>query len=180
MVKALSLAAVLVTSTAHADEPPDPDAAQRLSIAGSVAPIAMLGIGTFVAATGSNNAIRDFGGVTAISGALLGIVSPSLGHFYSGEYLDPALALRAGGVVIELVGLVKATNSEIGDCQTHEPSCHPDGSTYVLIGAGIAMYLGGMALDIAWRPSRNEFQLLPTAMRTPTSTVPGVVAAFRF
>jgi hypothetical protein len=178
MVKTLAFAAILVaTSTARADTP-DPDTAQRLSIVGSAVPAAMIGIGTFVAATGSNNAIRDFGGVTMISGVLLGVISPSAGHFYSDEYLDPTIALRAGGVLVGLIGLIKATNNEIGDCQSNDPSCHPQASTYVLIGGGIAMYLGGMALDIAWKP--RDLQIAPTALRTPTSTVPGVVAAFRF
>jgi len=178
VVKALALAAIVVaTSTARADTP-DPDAAQRLSIAGSAVPVAMIGIGAFVGATGSNNAIRDFGAVTAMSGALLGVITPSAGHFYSNEYLDPAIALRAGGVLVELIGLIKATNNEIGDCQSDDPSCHTHASTYLLIGGGIAMYLGGMALDIAWKP--RDFQLAPTALRTPTSTVPGVAAAFHF
>jgi len=182
VVKSLAITAILITALpnarAGASPAPDPDTAQRLSVAGSVAPLALLGIG-LVAAAGSNNAIRDFGAVTAMSGVMLGIVTPSLGHFYSHEYLDPAIALRAGGVLIELVGLVRATNSEIGDCQSGVP-CHLQSSTYFLLGAGIAMYLGGMALDIAWKPAHGEFQITPTALRVRTSVVPGVAATLRF
>jgi hypothetical protein len=181
VVKPLVLAAILAAaSTARADSPPDSDTTQRLSVAGSLIPVALLGIGTLVAGTGSNNAIRDFGGVTAISGVLLGIITPSLGHFHNGDYLDPAIALRAGGVFVELIGLVKATNNEVGDCQSRDPSCHIQASTYVLLGSGIAMYLGGMAFDVVWKPHRDGLQIAPTALRTPTSMVPGVAAGFRF
>jgi hypothetical protein len=181
VVKTLVVALLLLGSgVARADAPEEPETAQRLSIVGSVVPVAVIGLGAAVELGGSNNAIRDIGGATMIGGALLGVVTPSLGHFYHRDYLDGAMALRAGGVVVELIGLVRAFNSEIGDCEANDPSCHLHASTYALLAGGAAMYLGGMALDIATSHGLHRVQVAPTALRAPSSTVPAVSLGFQF
>ena len=189
MVRLAIIAVLASTAVAHADtlddQRVDPDAASKLSTIGAAVPIAAIGFGTLVAATGSNNAIRDFGGVVAIGGALAGVVTPSLGQLYSHRYVNGTMAMRAGGLLVGTVGLILAFNNEIGDC-AGEPDCHLKARTIGIIAGGAALYLGGIAIDVltarsdarAWND--RHLQIAPTAMRTPTSTVPGVALALTF
>lgn len=194
MVRPMLVAVVLAaTSVAHAeplqldDAPADPDTAQRLSTIGSAIPLASIGIGTLVWLEGSNNAIRDLGMGIAIGGAVAGIVTPSLGELYSHHWLNGTMALRAGGLFVEFVGLVFASNSDVGDCADTTGPCHLHASTIGLLGGGAALYLGATVLDIVEAPSaarawnrRHAVQVVPTALRTPTSTAPGLVLSARF
>ena len=103
MVKLASatLVALLASvSVAHAEDA-DPDTAQRLSIVGSAFPLAVVGIGVLVGVEGSKAPIRDVGAAIAVGGALAGIVTPALGDFYAHRYLDPAIAMRAAGVLVD-------------------------------------------------------------------------------
>jgi hypothetical protein len=194
MVKSMIVALVLAASTAAHAEPlqledndADPETAQRLSIIGSAIPLATIGVGTLVAMRGSNNAIRDFGGVVAIGGALAGIVTPALGELYSHHWINGTMVMRAGGLFVEFMGLVYASNSEIGDCADTTGPCHLRPMTIGLLGSGAALYLGATVWDVLAAPSearawnrRYSVQLVPTAMRTPSSTATGVMLSARF
>ena len=122
-----------------------------------------------------------------IGGALAGIVTPSLGELYSHHWVNGTIVLRAGGVAVELMGLVLASNSEIGDCADATGPCHLHASTIGLIGTGAALYLGATLWDVLAAPSearawnhRHSVVLVPTAMRTPSSTGPGFVLSATF
>jgi hypothetical protein len=188
MVKHLAIAFVLVlSSVARADtDDVDPETAQRLAILGSAIPAAAIGLGTFVALDGTKAPIRDVGSATAITGALVGLVTPSIGAFYSHRAITGGIGLRVAGIVAETIGLTKLLNSEIGDCEDPSP-CHHPASTYVLLASGAALYFGGMALDIVHAPEiardwnqRYELQLVPTTIRSGGSTTTGVALAGRF
>jgi hypothetical protein len=189
MVKGLSIVFVLaLVSVAHADptSDADPDTAQRLSIVGTAVPIAAIGVGALVAAEGSKAPIRDIGGATALSGALLGVITPSLGEMYSHRAVTGGMGLRAGGLLVEYVGLMKLANNDIGDCADVGP-CHHPASTYLLLATGAGLYFGGMALDIVHAPDaarewnrRYEVQLVPTTLRSGATTTTGLAIAGRF
>jgi len=183
MVKYLAFAFVLVFATvARADDTVDPDTAQRLAIVGSAIPIAAIGVGTFVGLEGSNAPIRDVGTATAITGSLVGVITPSIGAMYSHHPLTGGMGLRAGGLIVEYVGMIKLLNHEIGDCED-VTACHHQASTYILLASGAGLYLGGMALDILHAPDiarRYELQLVPTAIRTQGASTTGLAIVGRF
>ncbi len=192
MVK-LALALVLVSlvsgSVARAEpttDSADPDTALRLSIIGSAFPIAAIGIGTLVGIEGARAPIRDVGTVFAVGGALIGIVTPAIGDFYARRWLSPGIAMRAGGLIVEYIGLVKAFSNDIGDCADPGP-CHRSAATIGLIAGGAALYLGGVVLDVVGAPAaarewnaRHDVQLVPTAFKTQSSTAPGLALALKF
>jgi len=171
-VKALALLAAL-GAVAHAE--PDPDT--RLSVIGSAFPIAAIGLGTLVGAAGTEAPIRDIGGVVAIGGALVGVVTPALGSFANHRYLTGGMAMRAGGLVVEAIGILRGFNNEIGECDDAGP-CHHSATTYGLLAAGAALYLGGALLDIV--EAHHAVEVVPTAIKTPSSTAPGLAVALRF
>jgi hypothetical protein len=181
MVKHLAIALVLWSSVARADDSVDAETAQRLAILGSAVPVAAIGLGTLVAADGTKGPIRDIGGATVLAGALAGIITPSIGAFYSHHPVTGGMGLRAGGVLVEMIGLVKLGNNDIGDCADVSP-CHHPASTYVLLASGAALYFGGMALDIVHAPQfahEHELELVPTAIRSGGSTANGLALAGR-
>lgn len=190
MVRIMIVVLVLMTgSIARADAPTetaDPDTALRMSVIGSAFPLAALGIGVLVASEGSDAPIRDVGGSIAIGAALAGIVTPALGELYARRWFTPGMAMRAGGLVVEAIGLIKGFNNEIGDCSDLGP-CHRSGSTIGLIVGGAALYLGGIALDVVGAPAaarewtaRHEVQIVPTALKSKSSTVGGLAVALKF
>lgn len=183
----LALVALLASATAaHADDRVDPDAARGLAVLGSAFPVAAIGLGVLVGAEGAHAPIRDVGSAIAIGGALAGVITPSIGDFAAHRYLAPGIALRAAGLLVTTVGMMKAFNNEIGDCSDAGP-CHHPASTYLLLVGGAATYLGGMVLDIVGAPEaartwnrEHELQVAPTAIVTPTSKVTGLAVALRF
>ena len=189
MVRIALALVLLFASTARADAPADtvdPDQALRLSIIGSAFPLAAIGIGTLVGLEGTRAPIRDVGTGFAVVGALVGIVTPAIGDFYAHRWLNPGIALRAGGLLATFIGFVKAFNNDLGDCADPGP-CHRSATTIGLIAGGAAMYLGGIVLDVVGAPTtardwnaRHEVQLVPTAFKTPASTATGLVLALRF
>ena len=187
----LALAAMLLSaSVAHAEpvaDSADPDTALRLSIIGSAFPIAAIGIGTLVSLEGSRAPIRDIGAVVAVSGALVGILTPAMGEFYARRWLNGGIVLRAGGVIVEFIGLIKAFNNDIGDCAGVQVSCSHSAGTIGLLVGGAALYLGGALLDVVGAPAaarewnaRHDVQLVPTAFKTQSSTAPGLALALKF
>lgn len=184
MVKHLVIAGLVsMVSIAHADDRVDAETAQRLSILGSAVPAAAIGLGTLAAFAGSDRPIKDVGMATAFGGALVGILTPSLGELYSHRWLNPAIALRAGGAFVELLGLIRMSAGDLGDCDGSGP-CHHPPSTYGLLAGGAAMYLGGMVLDVVGAPAaarawnaRHDLHLVPTVMRSTHATTTGLAVA---
>lgn len=157
--------------------------ARRLSIIGSVAPVAVIGTGLLLAAGSSGNAQNTAFAISA-AGAIAGVATASLGEIYSHRWVTTGMALRAGGLVVANVGLFLAYNNAIGDCTS---SCHLQGRSLAIVLGGAAMYVGGMALDIhdapgaarSWR-ARHAMVLAPTAIPSGSKSVAGVGLALRF
>jgi hypothetical protein len=178
---------LLAGSVARADdEAVNPETAQRLSVIGSAVPLAAIGLGAGLELVHGGTAVNDLSTGLLVGGLLVGVITPSLGHFYAHHWLDGAIAMRGAGVLIGFVGLVSGFNNDVGDCATPGP-CHHSATTYGLLIGGAALYLGGMALDLVGAPetarawnARHQLQLSPTAMRSGHSTVAGVGVALRW
>jgi hypothetical protein len=169
-------------------EPLDPDTAFELSAIGAAAPAAVAGVGALmVLASGGSGATRDDGlGVVMVS-QLVGLITPSIGEFYSRQIVTGGMAMRVGGLLVETVGLFDYYNTGIGDCSSLGPECHHPAGTYALIIGGAALYAGGMIYDVvrardaasSWN-RRHDVMVVPTALKTQASVTPGVALALTF
>ena len=168
--------------------PLDPDEAFELSAIGAAAPAAVAGMGALmVLASGGSGATRDDGLVVVMISQLVGLVTPSIGEFYSRQILTGGMAMRAGGLLVETVGLFEYYNTGIGDCADLGPDCHHPASTYAMIVGGAALYAGGMLYDVfsardaasSWN-RRHDVMVVPTALKTQGSITPGVALALTF
>ena len=108
------------------------------------------------------------------TGLASSLITPSLGHFYAGEYLTWGMAARAVGVGLGVYAI--AAQNETVTCampNPNGPTCQQISSTGValLIIAGVA-YVGGAAYDVLDAPDavdrwnrKHGIVLTPTAMR---------------
>lgn len=189
MTRILLLAALALSTTGNAhptgtadNHPADPDTARWLSIVGSAVPVAATGLGLFLARDGASNSARDAGIVIGAVGTLAGIVTPAAGEFYSHKWLTAGMAMRAGAILPLYLGFI-TTSTEI--CATTDSQCRANGAA--IIGLGAALYIGGVVLDIALAPRaahswnrRHELQVIPTAMRSNSSTTSGLALSMKF
>ncbi len=166
----------------------DPDEAFELSAIGAAAPAAVAGVGALmVLASGGSGASSDDGLVVVMISQLVGLITPSIGEFYSRQILTGGMAMRVGGLLVETVGLFDYYNTGIGDCADLGPDCHHPASTYAMIVGGAALYAGGMLYDVfsardaasSWN-RRHDVVVLPTALKTQGSITPGVALALTF
>ena len=158
------VASVAAASVAHADPgdegPKSPDTALQLSLGGTLASAAMLGIGL-----SSNN------GGLAMAGLATSLVTPSLGEWYAGKPLTAGMGIRVASAAAEIAGLAEAFK-----CIDAEDTCSNDsGAAGLLIFGGLIGYAAGTIYDIADAPrSAREYnrmhswQITPTVMRTPS------------
>jgi hypothetical protein len=94
------------------------------------------------------------------------------------------MAMRVGGLVVANVGLFLAYNTELGNCSS---PCHLHGGDLGFVIAGAALYLGGTYLDIdgardaarTWS-HRHDVVVVPTALRSPSSTAPALALSLTF
>jgi hypothetical protein len=184
LLAALSTLAKAESAESEPVAPLDPDKAFELSAIGAAAPAAVAGVGALMAL--GSGATRDNGlGVVLVS-QLVGLITPSIGEFYSRQILTGGMAMRVGGLVVETVGMFDYYNNEIGDCATG-PACHHPAGTYALIVGGAALYAGGMIYDVvrardaasSWN-RRHDVMVVPTALKTQSSVTPGVALALTF
>jgi hypothetical protein len=168
--------------------PLDPDKAFELSAIGAATPAAVAGVGALmVLSSGGSGSTRDDGLGVVMVGQLVGLVTPSIGELYSHRIVTGGMGMRAGGLLVETVGLFKYYNTEIGDCASLGPTCHHSAGTYALIAGGAALYAGGMIYDVvgardaasSWN-RRHDVMVVPTAVKTQSSVVPGVALALTF
>lgn len=97
------------------------------------------------------------------------IITPSLGEWYAGSYVTPAMGLRLGGALLAIAG---ASQAEIcfDECKPHDNSL-----PVAVIGLGLTTYLAGVIWDIAAAPStarkanaRRHPTITPTLMTAPS------------
>jgi hypothetical protein len=113
----------------------DPHIALLLAVAGSLAPIAIVG----AAARGNNDNKGTLIGLTATTVLFL----PSAGHWYSGRFLTPGMITRAIGLSVAAFGLLMLVGSE------------GDSGANVFVAGGIVT-VSGAVLDIATAPHEAE------------------------
>lgn len=154
MLSTVTLAAALVTTTtvAHAQpglaplaapsapvgesvgEPAElksPTTATLLALAGAVLPVAVM------------VATSETGDDDLFSGALLAsTLTPSLGHWYAGEFLTTGMALRGVGGLLVIAGVAQALSC-------FEGCSDGAGAAGGLILAGAGSYVGGTIYDVA-------------------------------
>lgn len=156
-MKLAAVASVLLLAssvTASADDlPRDEDVrnentALGLSIAGTLAGPALFAAGVY--ALDNSGAFDDeeksiaVPGAMILSGAAIGVLGPSFGHWYAGKALTPGLAMRAGGLALAAAGGLGV----IGDCEIDDGDC---GASFGRIAtyAGLATFVGGVVYDFA-------------------------------
>ncbi len=157
MLTTAALAATLVTTStvAHAQpglaplaapsapvgEPAElksPATATLLALGGAVAPVVMIAVG------------GETGNDALISGGFLAsTLTPSLGHWYAGEFLTTGMALRGVGGLLFITGVAQALSGACwgGDDGSSCGGDEDDGEALILLGAGA--YVGGMIYDVA-------------------------------
>ncbi len=169
------------------EESLDPDKAFELSAIGAAAPAAVAGAGALmVLASGGSGSTRDNGLEVVMIGQLVGLVTPSLGDFYSHQIATGGLAMRVGGLLVETAGLFEYYNTGIGDC-AELAGCHHPAQTYAMIFGGAALFAGGMLYDAvrargvasAWN-RQHDVVVVPTALKTQGAITPGVALAMTF
>lgn len=140
----------------------DPTTATLLSLGGTAASVGLFLVGVDR---------EDEGLVTA--GLLTSLVTPSLGHWYAGDYFTPGLGLRLGGATLVMAGVASAIGSI-----DNENSSGDQGATMFVLGAGL--YVGGTLYDLAtagraaesWNTAHLQFA--PTMVSSGAHTTVGL------
>lgn len=172
--RVVTVAIVLaLASPAHADR--DRDLAQYLSVGGTAAS-SLLVLGGFMFPDEG----KVFNEPLLYSGLGTSLVTPSIGEYYSGQYLTWGMGIRAVAVGLALIGLQR-TQPVRCDNATSDQNCDQlTGSGFAIIGLAAIAYVGGAALDCEDAPdaadhyNRVHFGLAPTVMPTPSGVAPGL------
>ena len=108
------------------------------------------------------------------TGAGSSLITPSLGHFYAGEYLTWGMAVRAASVALGVYAIAGQTETvACTSASTVGSQCQQITSNgiAILIVAGVG-YIGGAAYDVLDAPDavdrwnrKHGIALTPTAMR---------------
>ena len=149
LVSASVLVVVLLVSAplrAHpsAEDRKSPNVATALAYAGTFAAPA-LSLATLTLDMDSPRERRI--GYTLIGAeAVLMVLGPSAGHWYSGRFVSPGLAIRAGSAAVlasGFVGLVHCASADV-DCDRRDPASY---ATIGLLTIGTAGMILGTLLD---------------------------------
>jgi hypothetical protein len=176
-----ALAIVLVLSAnVRAEPPPKPHASLATALGWSIG-VTAFGVGMGFATAratvpGEQDALLSFSGLSLLAG-------PSIGRFYTGNYLTAGLVVRAVGLGVFAMSQGLNCLPETG------PAAHPTCDSHLAmngfsyLGAGL-MVLGGL-WDLASIPGdvaeyNAHAALMPTALRTPNGVVPGLALAGEF
>jgi hypothetical protein len=182
----LVVVVALATSTAHADRAKSRTVATTLSGIGTgVASLIVLG-GFMFAPEG-----EDFNKPLLYTGLATAAIAPSLGEWYSGEWITYGMAARVFAAGIATVALTTQMKTvTCADAATSAQTCTElQGAGYALLGVAAIAAVGGMAYDVTdagdaadrWN-GRHGFTatIVPTAVVTPNGTAPGVALAGHF
>jgi hypothetical protein len=183
-VAGLSAAAILLGSlaVAHA-EPADADAAYR-----SPATASLLSIGGFAASglTMMAGLALDGGpgGGLIVIGAASLLITPSIGQFYSGNYLSAGLLTRLAGTAAMALGGYLVIRSF--DFDVHDDDSGEAAGSLLFAGGGIA-FLTGAIIDVTFAGTAAErwnakhgITVAPTAIATPSGTTAALGLSGRF
>jgi hypothetical protein len=127
--------------------------ALELSLGGTVASYGAIGLAI---ATAPNTA-TGYLGTAGIIGAF---VAPTFGHWYGGAIVTRGLGLRAGGVLVFLIGALadsEGCSLVYGDPESEPADCGDNFRTKkgtAMMFAGMAMFVGGTVDDIVTAPGR--------------------------
>lgn len=177
-----ALALLLVTGTARADGPKSESTSQILAGIGTGVSSVLI-LSGFLAA----DSTYPYNKPLMYSGLATALVTPSLGHFYSGEYVTIGMAARALGVGIATYGLthyVHSTTCELGG----ETDCHKlDSGAIPFLGLAAIAFVGGMAYDVddagdaakRWN-EHHGFAVTPTVVPSTTGPAPGISLVGQF
>lgn len=170
------LVCVLTASTVvRADDqssPAEPNSggtAFALSLGGTIGSVGL------IAAAVSRDGHPPQSTILAGAGVAGLLLAPSMGEWYSDEFLTPGLGLRVAGPVIALVGLGAFPCHQLGDgsgCNTLGPAQN----AALVVGAGA--FIAGVAYDIWDAPraagrynrSHSSVAVTPMTMRGPSGS----------
>lgn len=175
----------LLASTPAAAGPKDPNTARLLSGTASAVSGGVVMVG-FLAAQDS----RPFNLPVLYSGLGLLAITPSLGQFYSGQYLTIGMGVRAAAAGFAIYTL--ETQTSLAKCDLALPSDPPECEIFVekaypLLGIAAIAFIGGVwydvldAKDAAERHNqRHGITVTPTAMSGPRGLAPGLAVGGYF
>ncbi len=164
---------------APAGEAKSEQTATLLALGGTALPLVL-----FIAAGNTDNS--DKASTLGLAGVASLILTPSAGHWYAGKYFTTGMGLRLAGGAATLLGGAIALGcalSEGGD-----DSCDGAAGALLLFG-GLGTLATGIIYDIA--TADNEVRahnarlapaisVVPTVVRSGSSTTPGLVVAGTF
>ncbi len=180
----LAFCVLLLSATAHAG-PKDPKLAKVLSGTAAAVSGAVV-ISGFVFAKDA----APFNYPVLYTGVGLLAVTPSLGQFYSGQYLTIGMGVRAAGAGIAIYTLENFTrlakcpsapSSDPPECEILEENAYP------LLGIAAITFIGGVWYDVLDAGdaanrynTKHGFAIVPTVVPGPQGPTPGVLVGGTF
>jgi hypothetical protein len=179
------LAVVGLTSlTARAEGPKSEQTAQILAGVGTGASSVLILAG-FMAGDSS----QPFNKPLLYTGLAGAAITPSLGHFYAGEYVTIGMAARVVGAGLATYGLVHySRTTTCDDAHGAGTMCKSlDSGAYPLLGLAAIAFVGGMAYDVGdagpavqrWN-ERHGFTIAPALIPSASGPTSGLSIAGTF
>lgn len=186
-----AVALVAVSATVAAAEPnvattdeKDPGVAIGMSLGGTLGSVGLIALGA---------ALPDKAGgpAVAVVGALSLLVTPSLGEFYSGQYLTAGMGMRAGGVLAFGVGAAEALSNLCFDFSDDgHDSCSDRGTdvfAIAMLGLGATSFIAGTIYDIATAGdaaerynNKHNLAFAPTVIQSKSGATTGFALSGTF
>jgi hypothetical protein len=180
----LGLCGLLLSSTARADKK-DPTKAKVMSGVAAAVSGGVVLTGFMLQKDGD-----PFNAPVLYTGLGLLAITPSLGEFYSGQYLTIGMGVRAAAAGFAVYVLNKYTR--LAKCPLAPPSDPPECNiftegAYPLMGLAAIGFIGGVWYDVldagdaAERYNRKHgFSVAPAPMQGPQGTAPGLIVTGTF
>ncbi|MEO8553561.1 MAG: hypothetical protein ABI678_26485, partial [Kofleriaceae bacterium] len=123
------------------------------------------------------------------TGLATAAITPSLGHFYAGEYVTIGMAARAVGAGLATYGLVHYSRiTTCDDAHAAGTMCKSlDSGAYPLLGLAAIAFVGGIAHDVGdaapavhrWN-EKHGFVIAPTLIPSASGPTSGLSIAGQF
>jgi ABC-type Fe3+-siderophore transport system permease subunit len=180
----LGLCGLLLSSAAHAEKK-DPKKAKIMSGAAAAVSGGVVLTGFMLQKDGD-----PFNAPVLYTGLGLLAITPSLGEFYSEQYLTIGMGVRAAAAGFAVYVLNKYTR--LAKCPLAPASDPPECNiftegAYPLLGVAAIAFIGGVWYDVldagdaAERYNRKHgFSVVPAAMPGPQGTAPGLIVTGTF
>jgi hypothetical protein len=140
-------------STLHHPDEVSETTALELSLGGTLASYGAIGLAIALRGNGA-------AGYIGTAGMIGTLIAPTFGHWYAGAIVTRGMGLRAGGLVVFVIGALadnEGCSLVYGDPQSEPADCGDDFRTKkgtALMFTGIAMFVGGTVDDIVTAPRR--------------------------